>query len=196
LRIFGRGSHRRVPVKDSIATVAGEQLALAQLIPHLGTDAHAAAHTLLIVYAGQTGAAGGAETVETGEPLRFDERAEGLALGVEGAKLGGKLLLAKSDAGAGSIVCGRQNFDLSARLGEGGFEGFSAFEAGKLLVFEAVAFAGLKMNLMLDGLSLGGSLHGVKLGAEPGGFLAVLRNFALKAGAPQRARQAGRVSPE
>jgi hypothetical protein len=63
---------------------------------------------LLIVDAGQAGAAGGAETVETGEPLGFDERAEGFALDVESFKLGGELLLAEADAGAGFFVRGRQ----------------------------------------------------------------------------------------
>ena len=59
LRRFGGGSHGRVPVKDSAATVAGEQLALAELVPDLRANAHAAAGALLIVGAGQAGAAGG-----------------------------------------------------------------------------------------------------------------------------------------
>ena len=89
LRSFGGGGHGGIPVEDAAATVAGEQLALAELVPGLRADAHAAAGALLIFGAGQAGAAGGGEAVETGEPLGLDERPQGFALGVEGVELSG-----------------------------------------------------------------------------------------------------------
>ena len=180
---FGRRRHGGVPVNNAAATVAGEQLALAELIPHLGPDAHAAAHALLIVNAGEAGAARGAETIEAGEPFGLDERAKGFALGVQGLELSGKFTLAESDAGAGFLVSRRLDFNLAARQGEGGFLGFSAFKTGELLVFQAFGLAGFELNLMLDGRSLFGSLYGVELGAESGSLLAVFRNLTFEAGA-------------
>lgn len=180
---FGCGRHGRVPVNDAAATVAGEQLAFAELIPHLGPDTHAAAYALLIVDAGQTGSAGGAEAIEAGEPFGLDERAEGFALGVQSFKLSSEFPLAVSNAGAGFLVSGRLDFNLAAGPGEGGLLGFSTFEAGELLVFEAFGLAGLEVNLVLDGGGLFRSLYGVELGAESGGLLAVFCNLALEAGA-------------
>ncbi len=75
------------------------------------------------------------------------------------------------------------DFNLAAGLGEGGFLGFSAFETGEFLVFEAVGFAGLELDFVLDGRGLLGSLYGVELGAEAGGLLAVFCNLAFEAGA-------------
>ena len=49
--------------------------------------------------------------------------------------------LAESDAGTGFLMSGRLDLNLTAGLGEGGFEGFSALEAGELLVFETFGFA-------------------------------------------------------
>lgn len=98
----GRG-HCRVPVEEAAATVAAEQLAFAKLIPHLGSNAHAAPGALLIVDAGQAGAAGAGETVIPSEPLRLDEGTERFALGVEGGQPGGVLLMAHGDSGAGPL---------------------------------------------------------------------------------------------
>ncbi len=53
LRRFRRGSHGGIPVEDAAATIAGEQLAFAELVPHLGADAHATAQALLIIDAGE-----------------------------------------------------------------------------------------------------------------------------------------------
>ena len=78
---------------------------------------------LLIVDAGHAGAARGAEAVEAGEPLGLDERPEGFALDVEGFKLGGELLLAERDAGAGFFVGGREDFHLGAGLRRGRLPG-------------------------------------------------------------------------
>ena len=101
---------------------------------------------LLIFDAGQARAAGGAEAVEAGEPFGLDERPQGFALGVEGFKLGGELLLAEGDAGPGFLMGGGKDFNLGAGLGEGGFLGLSAFEAGELFVFEAFGFGGWRIG--------------------------------------------------
>ena len=100
---FGGGRHGRVPIEQAAATVAGEQLALAKLVPGLRANAHAAAGALLIINAGKAGAARGGEAVEADEPLGLDQRAEGFALGVEGGQFGVELLLAEGDAGAGLV---------------------------------------------------------------------------------------------
>jgi hypothetical protein len=85
LRLRSRGNrrHGRVPVKQAAATVAGEQLALAKLIPHLRTHTHAAAGALLIIDAGDAGAAGAQEPVVANEDFVLDMRAKGFALKVE-----------------------------------------------------------------------------------------------------------------
>ena len=80
LRGLGGGGHGRVPVEDAAATVAGEKFALTELIPHLGTNAHATTRALLIVDTRQSGAAGGTEAVKAGEPLGLNERPKGFAL--------------------------------------------------------------------------------------------------------------------
>ncbi len=180
---FGRGGHGRVPVNDSTATVAGEQLAFANLIPNLGADTHAAASALLIIDAREASAARAAESIEAGEPFGLDERTEDFALGVEGFKLSGEFLLAEGNAGPGFLVSGGLDFDLAAGLGEGSFLSFGAFEADELLIFEAFGFAGLEVDFMFDGGGLFGSFNGVELGAEAGGFLAVLSNVAFETGA-------------
>ena len=156
-------------------------MAFAKLIPHLGPDAHAAAHALLIVDAGEAGAARGAEAIKAGEPFGLDEGPESIALGVQCFKLSSEFPLAERNASASFLVSGRLDFNLAAGLGEGGFLGFSAFETGELLVFEAVGFAGLKLNFVFDGGGLLGSLYGIELGAESGGFLAVFCNVAFEA---------------
>ena len=58
LRRFGSCGNRRIPVEQAAATVAAEQLALAKLVPDLRAHAHAAAGALLILGAGDAGAAG------------------------------------------------------------------------------------------------------------------------------------------
>ena len=67
--------------------------------------------------------------------------------------------------------------------GEGGFLGFSAFEAGELLVLETVGLGGFKLDFVFDGRGLLGSLYGVELGAEAGSLLAMIGNVAFEAGA-------------
>lgn len=192
LRGLGGGGHGRVPVEDAAATVAGEKFALAELIPHLGTNTHSATCALLIVDTRQSGAAGGAEAVKAGEPLGFNERPEGFALDVEGLKLRGELVLAESDAGTGFFVGARMELNLGTSLSKRGFLGFSSLETRELLVFEAVSFGGLKIDFVFDGFGLGGSLHGVELGAEAGGLLPVVCDLAFKAGAERLLAAEGR----
>ncbi len=180
---LGCGGHGRVPVDNAAATVAGKKLALTELIPYLGPDTHTASHALLIVDTRETGTSGGAETIEAGEPFGLDEWAEGFAFGVQGFKLSSEFPLTVSNASAGFFVSGGLDLDLAARLGEGGFVGFSTFEAGELLIFKAFGFAGLKLNLVLDGGGLLRSLNGVELGAEAGSLFAVFRDLTFEAGA-------------
>jgi hypothetical protein len=158
-------------------------LALAKLVPGLGADAHAAAGALLVIDAGDAGAAGAGDAVETEELLGVDKRAEGLAGGVESGQFGGEVLLAEGDAGAGFVESGGEGFDLGAGGGEGGFLGFRADEAGEGIVFEAIGFGGFEGDFVLDGVGLAGLLNGVELVAEAGCFLAVSSDFALQAGA-------------
>ena len=94
------------------ATVAGEQFALAELVPHLGTDTHAAAGALLIVNPGEAGAAGAAEAIEADEHIGLDERAEGFALDGKLGQFAVEVGLAKGDAGAGLVEGGGERLDL------------------------------------------------------------------------------------
>ena len=180
---FGGGSHGGIPVKNAAATVAGEHLALAELVPHLGANAHAAADALLIVDAGHAGASGIGDAVEAGEPLGLDERPENFALGVECVELSCELMLTVIDAGAGLFQSAGHDFHLDTGLCQCGLQGLGAFQAGELLVFEPVGFGGFKVNLVLDGCGLLRGLHGVELGAEAGGLLAVAGDLAFEAGA-------------
>ena len=89
MRNFGRGRHGGIPVKKAAATIAGEQFALAKLVPDLGPDAHAATGALLVVGSGDAGAARAGEAVEVGQPVGLDFGTKGFAAGVERRKLGG-----------------------------------------------------------------------------------------------------------
>lgn len=97
--------------------------------------------------------------------------------------MGGELLLAEADAGAGFFERGRHGFDLNPSLGQSSFLSFSAFETGEFLVLEAVCFGGFKGNFVLDGGGLLRGLNGVELGTEADALLAMLGNFAFEAGA-------------
>ncbi len=68
---FFRGNPR-IPVKQPPAAITGQQLALAQLIPHLRAHAHPASGALLILGARQAGAAARRNTVEAREQLRLN----------------------------------------------------------------------------------------------------------------------------
>lgn len=138
LRRLGRGSHGGIPVENAAATIAGEQLAFAELVPHLGANAHAAAQTLLIIDAGQARASRGVNAIKAGEPLRFNEGTQGIALDVECFNLGCEFLLPSGDARLGFLKGAGKNFNLGAGLGEHGFQRLSAFEAGELFVFAAI----------------------------------------------------------
>jgi len=83
---FGRGgewSEGRVPVEQAAATVAGEQLAFAELVPDLRAHAHAASDALLVFNASQAGAARSGDAVEADEDVGLDRWAEGFAFGGE-----------------------------------------------------------------------------------------------------------------
>lgn len=183
LRGFGSGRHGRVPVEQAGATVACKQLSLAELVPSLWADAHAASGTLLILSTGQAGAAGAGEAIEMGEQVRLDELTKRFSLGVERGQFGTEFLVAEGDAGASFIQYGGLGFHLGAGGGERGLLGFSALQAGKGFVLKAFGLGGCKADFVLDGLGLLRGFYGVELGAEAGGFLAVGGNFALETGA-------------
>jgi hypothetical protein len=183
LRSFWDWGHGWVPVEEATATVAGEQLALAKLIPRLRPDAHAAAGALLVVDAGDSGAAGAGEAIVADEHFGLDERAERLALSVESDQFGGMFLLAEGNAGSGIVEDDGLGFNLGAGGGERGFLGFSALEAGKFFILEAIGLRGFKGNFVLDGVGLLWSFHGVELRAEAGGLLAMGGDFAIETGA-------------
>ena len=145
--------------------------------------AHAAAGALLIFGAGDAGAAGGGDAVEAGQPVGIESRADGFALGVESGEFGGELLLAGGHAGADAIHLGGKQLHLGAGLGQRGFLRLGALQAGVFLIFQALGFGGFELDLVLDGRGLLGSGHGVELGAESGGLLAVGVDLALQAGA-------------
>jgi len=143
---FGSRRHGWIPVKDAAATVAGEQLALAELVPGLGADAHAAAGTLLIFGASQAGATGGGQAVKAGEPfgmgiIEHEEHPDAVTFAFFLYKLAVELLLAEGDAVAGFLEGGGEGLDLGARLGKDGFLRFSAFETREFFVFEAVGLS-------------------------------------------------------
>ena len=91
--------------------------------------------------------------------------------------------MAVGGAGAGFLECGGECFDLGAGGGEGGFLGFSALEAGELLVFKASCLRGFEGDFVLDSGGLLGGFDGVELGAKAGDFLAVGGDVAIETGA-------------
>ena len=97
--------------------------------------------------------------------------------------LGGQLLLAQGYTLTGLVECGGQLLDLGARRGQRGFLRFTAFQAGELLVFDAVDLLLGEMHLVFDGFGLRGSLHRVLLGAEARDLLAMTCDLAFQAGA-------------
>lgn len=191
--IFRRrsGRHGRVPVEEAGATVAGEQLALAELVPHLGTNTHTAAGALLIVNAGQSGAARTAKTVEANKHFRLDERTEGFTLDVECGKFMIELSLAKCDAGPRVVESGNEQLNLSAGSDQRGFLSFRPLQAGKILGFKAFGFGFGKMEFMFQGRSLLGSGDGILLGTAARSFFAMGVDFAVKAGAKRLFRAKG-----
>ncbi len=137
---FGGRGHGWIPVQYAPATIAGEHFAFAELVPHLRPDAHAAAGALLVVDAGDAGAAGAGEAVVADEPLSTDERTEGFALGIQGGEFGGELLLAGCGAHTGLFEGAGEGFHLGSGSSESGFGSFSTLQAGEFLVFQAIGF--------------------------------------------------------
>ena len=169
LRRFGRGRHGWIPVKEPAATVAGEQLALAKLVPDLRAYAHAAAGALLIIGArdGQCHASG--ESVEAREPSgSMSGRSFAVVRRVRQAQrsvpFGGE-----RRGPAAFKLCGRR-LHLGSKLGERSFLSFRALKAGEFFVFEAVGFSGCELDFMLDGLGLFRRFNGVELGAKRAAF--------------------------
>ena len=180
---FGGGGHGWIPVKNAPTTVAAEHFAFAQLVPHLRANAHAAAGALLVVDAGNAGAARAGEPVVANEPVGANERTEGLTFGIQGGEFGGVFLLAFCCADARFVECAGEGFHLRARFGESSFRSFGTLKAREFFVFEAIGFRGFESDFMLDCRSLLGSLDDVKLGAEANSLLAVRGDLAIETGA-------------
>jgi hypothetical protein len=138
---------------------------------------------LLIFNAGNAGASGGTEAVESGEMLRLDERTEGFTLGVEGGLLEAEFGFAEADALASLVKGGGERLDPSAGSGEGGLLGFGALQTGEGLVFQSLGLGLGKVKLVLAGRDLIAGFKGVLLVAITGGLLAVGGNLAIQAGA-------------
>jgi hypothetical protein len=183
LGCFGNGLHCRVPIDKAAAAVAGEQLALTKLVPGLRANAHAASGALLILGAGDSGAASACDAVEAHQPIGFNGRTDGLAGSIEASELGRELLLASADMNACGFKSFRKGFNLGARLRENGFLSFGAIEAGEFLVFQPVGFRSRELNLVFDGRGLLRGLDGIELSAEALGLLAVSVDLAFQAGA-------------
>lgn len=193
LRRLGRWGHGRVPVEQASATVAREQLPRAKLVPRLRAHAHAASGALLIVDAGQSGAAACRNTVEAHEPLRFDGLAQDIALGLQHGLLAAEFLLAICDALAGFVERHGQLLHLRARRCQCGLLPFGALQAGIFFVLKPFDLQLGEPYLVFNGLGLRWSLHRVQLSAEVGSFLAMSVDLAIHAGAQRvLAAQRGR----
>src|SRR5579863_2009921 len=181
-RLESRGD-RRIPVEKAGTAVAGEKFALAELVPRLRADAHAAARALLVFGAGDAGAAGGGEAIEAGQQIGIDETAECFELPLNHGQLIVRFLLALGDAVADLVERAGEDFDLFAGCRQRALVLFGAFEAGVLFGFEAFNLRFGKLDFVFDGLGLGGGGDGVALGAQAGGFLLVGGGLAFQAGA-------------
>src|ERR1700735_1818879 len=163
---FRRRSHIGIPIKQPAATVAGQQLALAKLVPHLRTNPHPAAVALLILSTRQAGATRRRKPIEARQPFRLDGGAKHLALRIQAGQLCVELLLPAIGAFPRLIKSAREHFNLRSRPRQTRFQSFCPFQAGELLVLQPIRFAGGELNLMLNRLRLLWSLHIVQLLAE------------------------------
>ena len=185
LRSLGSRLHGRVPKNQAAATVAGEQFALAKLVPRLRANAHAAAGALLIVDAYDSRAAGAGEPVVANKNLRLDERAKDLAFNVEDRQCGVELLLTARNAGADFFQRRGQGFHTGARRGQCRFLGLGALQAGEVFALQPLGFGIGESDFVLDGRGLLRSLYGVELGAEARDLLAMRCNLAIEPRAQQ-----------
>jgi len=162
--------HRRVPVDVAGATIADEQFALAELVPHLRTDSHAAADALLVVNARYAGAARAAEAVEASKYIGLDEGADGFALESQLGQFAVKFGLMARDPGAGVTKSNREGLDLGASGSQRGLLCFSAFEADNSFGLKPFDLGFGKVKLVFRGVGLLGGGERILLGAEPCGL--------------------------
>jgi hypothetical protein len=171
------------PSRAGAATIAGEQLTLAELVPGLGADAHAAAGALHVVYTGHGGAARDHEVVEAGQPLGLDQQADGFAFCIAAKQFVRQFGPAQCDAGAGLVQHGGQSLHLGAGSGQRRLLGLRALQAGVFLGVQTLVFHFGKLDFFLHGLGLGRRGHRVQLGAVAGCLLPMAGSFALQPGA-------------
>jgi len=198
------GVDGRIPVEQPAATVTGQQLALAELVPGLRANAHAAAGALLIFGAGDGGAAAGrGDAIETRQPvaiiLKLEKHSDAISIPFKTLNFTLDLLLARVYADADAVELGGQQFHFSAGLGERGLLGLSALQALVLIVFQALGLRRGELNFVFDRSRLRRSSDGVELNPEARGFLAVRVDLALQAGAQgvfatERRRSLGRLA--
>lgn len=183
LRFFGCRRDHGVPIKQAAATIAGKELAFAELIPDLGANPHAAAKALLVIGAGNAGAARSHNAFEAAEPVGIDSRPNCIACGTEGGNLNSKLLLAHGYTSADTFEFGGKLLYLCAGLGQFGFLRLRALEAGVFFALQPLGLGGFELNLVFDRCRLLGSSDGIVLAAEFSCLLAVRSGLALEAGA-------------
>jgi len=104
------------------------------------------------------------------------------ALGGEGGLLAGDFGLAKADAFAGLVEGAASDSTLGAGGGQRDFLGFGAFQAGELLVFQALGLASAKWSSCSTALGLGGVVR-ESCGRDNGHLLAVGADLAIEAAA-------------
>ena len=181
LRSLLRWSDFRVPVEHPTATIAGHQLALAQLVPCLRTHAHPAAGALLILGACQAGATAGRDAIKAREQLGLNLLPQRISLCLQRCQLDADLLLPQRNAFAYFVQRRGQFFHLDARGGKCRFLRFCSFQAGKLLSIQALDLALGKPDFMLDRRGLRRRRHRIQLRTVARGFLPMSSNVALDA---------------
>ena len=178
--VFGAGP-LQVPVEQPSATVAGEQLAFAELVPHLGAYAHAAANALLVVDARNPGAAAGRDAVKRVEPLGLDRLAQSFPLGVQGRTVPSLTPAETRQRARESIESGGQLLNLCTGCSQFRFLSFGPLKACEFFVFEPLGFGFGEVNFVFDCFGLGGCGDGVLLGAIPSGLLTVATDVSFEA---------------
>ncbi len=157
-----------------------KQLALPELIPHLGPNTHAATRALLVVDARNSRSATGADAVKAREPFLVNRLAQGFSFAVEDGLLLGHILQRGGDEFAGLIQRQGQLFNLGSRGSQYRLLRFGALQAGEFFALKSFNLAFSEVNFMLDRRGLRSSRYGILLCLVAGGLLAVPLDVALK----------------
>ena len=111
----------------------------------------------------------------------------------------GQLVLASGNARANRLHSGSELFNLCASLRKGGFVRLGPLETQVFVAFHPLGLGGSELNLVLNGSGLLGGGNGVELNAEASHLLAMVADFAIKAGThrfftAQRRGEIGRLA--